>query len=419
MPGMRNGLSRWVPKPCVHIKALLVYTDVYRRMVGLFRSFVDLHDVDINLMDHALTNQDLGSDEASVSKALPDDAELQRRLEAYLERAIARRRRTPLLISTPILLGVFALWWICGVPELLYVSITESPIAYLERIGDRPDAGEILRRSVMDPNYLAMPTPPPTVWETAWEVRGLFALGLSLPLLFGVFGVWMVTVHRTRSRRRLLEGVRRSGFHACPCCGADVRSDSEPNCRICREIVVDRVPPFWRQYVLEDRRFARFGGLPKFGRVNLVNRFCVVNPPAERIWMYIGLTVSMFVFLTLLLILLFNPSSGSTQPLVVWGTATVVAIVLLSKRRKSSPIGFCPSCDYEQVSEDPTATCPECGTSHLIGQRVYTRRGDSVSWSVFKVVGMVLLGWSLFMAVGVVLLTIVQVVLGPLGVLPW
>ena len=356
-------------------------------------------------MDHELTNQDLGSDEASVSRALPDDAELQRRLEACLERSISRRRRKPLLIFTPILLGVFALWWICGVPELLYVSITESPIAYLERIGDRPDAGEILRRSVIDPNYLAMPTPPPTVWETAWEVRGLFALGLSLPLLFGVFGVWMVTVHTTRSRRRLLEGVRRSGFHACPICGVDVRSDSKTNCRICREIVVDRVPPFWRQYVLEDRRFARFGGLPMSGRVSLKSRFCLVNPRSERVWYWIALIVSVLFLLGLLV----DPNSNPAESIAViafWGFVTVYCIDFLSKRRQSSSIGFCPSCHYEQVSEDPSATCPECGTSHLIGQRVYTRLGDSARWSSFMV-------W------GVSLLVIGALIVWKIGVLPW
>ena len=110
MPGMRNGLSRWVPKPCVHIKALLVYTDVYRRMVGLLRSYVDLLHVDINLMDHALTHQDLGSDEASVSRALPDDAELQRRLEAYYEQRLTRRGVGPLLISAAVVLAVLGVW---------------------------------------------------------------------------------------------------------------------------------------------------------------------------------------------------------------------------------------------------------------------------------------------------------------------
>ena len=333
-------------------------------------------------MDHALTNQDLGSDEASVSRALPDDAELQRRLEACLERAIARRRRTPLLICAPILLGVLAVWWVCGVPELLYVSIMESPLAYFERIGDR--------------------TVPRA---TAWDFLGLFALAFSLPVLFGVFVLWMSTVHHTRSRRRLLEGVRRSGFHACPCCGADVRSDSEPNCRICREIVVDRVPPFWRQYVLEDRRFERFGGLPKSGRVSLKNRFCVVTDRSERMWYCIALICSV-LFLLMATVAPASIPAENIPTIAPWVIATVVFIVLLSKRRQSSRIGFCPSCGYEQVSEDPTATCPECGTSHLIGQRVYTRLGDAARW-------------SFFIGGGVLLLAIGGMVLRHLGVLAW
>ena len=357
-------------------------------------------------MNHVLTHQDLGSDEASVSRALPDDAEIQRRLEACLERSISRRRRKPLLIYTPILLGVFALWWICGVPELLYVSITESPMAYLKGVrDDRPDGLEIMRRSVMDPNHAIVPTPIPTAWETAWKLRGLFAFGLSLPVLLVVFGGWMDTVHRTRSRRRLLEGVRRSGFHACPCCGVDVRSDSKTNCRICREIVVDRVPPFWRQYVLEDRRFARFGGLSKFGRVNLKSRFCVVNPRAERMWYWIALIVSVLVLLGLLV----DPTSSPAESIpgiAFWCFVTVYCINFLSKRRQSSSIGFCPSCHYEQVSEDSLATCPECGNAHLIGQRVYTRLGDSARWSSFMV-------W------GVSLLVIGGLIVWKLGVLPW
>ena len=233
------------------------------------------------------------------------------------------------------------------------------------------------------------------------DVKDLFAPE-SMSVLMVVFGVWMITVQRTRSRRRLLEGMRRSGFHSCPHCGSDVRSESENKCRICREIVVDRVPPFWRQYVLEDRRFERFGGLPKFGRVNLVNRFCMVNPRSERMWLYIALIISV----PFLLIHLVDPTSRPVVSILFWGSVTVYCIVFLSKRRQCSPIGFCPSCHYEQVSEDPSALCPECGTSHLIGQRVYTRLGDSARWSSF-------------MVGGVVLVVIGALIVWQIGVLPW
>ena len=41
------------------------------------------------MMDHALTNQDLGSDEASSSEAPLDDTELQRRLVETFEKELA------------------------------------------------------------------------------------------------------------------------------------------------------------------------------------------------------------------------------------------------------------------------------------------------------------------------------------------
>ena len=107
-------------------------------------------------MDHALTNQDLGSDEAASCEVPLDDTELQRRLVETCEKELApggaRRNRIWVIL---VVLAVFAMWWAFGVPQLLHGWFTDWWT--MSSASSRHKMDQAALEVLMDPNW----TPPP------------------------------------------------------------------------------------------------------------------------------------------------------------------------------------------------------------------------------------------------------------------
>ena len=314
-----------------------------------------------------------------TSDAPPDDAELQRRLEAYYEQRLARRGVGPLLISAAVVLAVLGVWWVFEVPQLLHGWFTDW--GTVPSSSQSQPADQLIIPPTVDPN-LTLPPPRPTFWERLWEKRPSHALWLGLIALSTVCLSW---VHHafvvSRWNTRLLTGVRSFGLHACPRCGGDTRSDAETKCRFCREIISERVPPYWREFILDDSRFSspgfqvkeikfqsqRFPGTP--------SRF---QPSRRKGVIWISASI-IFIMICVILITTFSPN-----PIVFFMLGFIpcaVAVIGFTLGFKNlvyytrvSKYGFCPRCTYELMDETTSDRCSECGNDSSEGQRIYEIR---------------------------------------------
>jgi hypothetical protein len=343
-------------------------------------------------MDNALTDQDDMSADVPLAAASVSDPEICRRFEAVCEEKFqCRTNWILLLILGALVLGVC---WMFGVPQMIQGWYAEWTMSSEQRV--RQDHREFMASSM----NLGAPPPRPTTLFSPIEQN----LAPILALLFGLFVVlWMIAneaklVWLRRSQRRLRDGVRRFGLHACPRCGCDTRSDVK-NCSLCREIITDHVPPFWRQYILADPNFEKHGHPFLKSRVPLNQRF----PPGplgrasvlRRILIFMCVSFVIGAGLWLLVQYITPPPLINS---ILTGTFKAVFIVFLFTglfklfcKMRTSCSGFCPYCQHEQMIEDSSGRCSECGRTYLQGQLLYEIFITSKAVRTCVVLGMFLL----------------------------
>lgn len=324
-------------------------------------------------MEYAGTDQDDMSADVSLAADSVSDPEICRRFEAVSEEKFQRRSKWLLmLILGALVLGVC---WIFGVPQMIqgwYAEWTMSP----EQA--RQDSRRFMASSM---NFGAPPLRPTSLFSQIQQ-----NLAPILALLFGLFVVlWMIAnearlVWLRRCQRRLRDGVRRFGLHACPKCGCDTRSDVK-NCTLCREIITDHVPPFWRQYILADPNFEKYG-LPYLGsRVPLIQRFPqgplarASSPRRSLIFICVSFVIYpglWFLIQYITLSPIINTLLTSAIKILFIGFlfAGLVELLYYGRKRISSS-GLCPHCQHEQMLGDSSARCSECGQTYLEGQLLY------------------------------------------------
>ena len=312
-------------------------------------------------MDHALTNQDLGSDDAASCEVPLDDTELQRRLEAHYERAL-----TPLVSRMSSrqkwlwIVGVLAglgMWWAFGVPQLLYGWFTDWWT--MSSSSSRHQLDQATWNMLMDPNWT-----PPTIWQEAWEHRSGLALFIGGLFLLSPFLHWGFDRLSMRGRREMLQGVKAFGLHACPNCGADTRSVEGRHCRTCREnIRRDRVPAYWRYRIRDD--------FPADGN-DIPSMILADHAPDPRTRRRAFFMVSA-VFLLATAVLSVLELTGFSG--VFWfhilfllfiGIQVGLSGFFVSLQYSDS--GRCPKCEYDLGLKD-SDRCPECGTACPDGYR--------------------------------------------------
>ena len=343
-------------------------------------------------MDHALTNQDLGSDDAASCEAPLDDTELQRRLEAHYERAltplVSRMTSRQKWLWIVGVLAVFAMWWAFGVPQQLHGWFTDwwtmssaSPQYHLDQA-----AWDML----VDPNWT--PAPPPTIWQSAWEDRSLFALFIGGMLLLTPFLHWGFDRLSMQDRRRMLQGVKAFGLHACPDCGADTRSVEGRHCETCREnIRRDRVPAYWRHRIRED--------FPADGN-DIPSMILADHAPDPRTRRRAFFKASAVCLLAtaVLSVLKLTVLSGLLwyQNIFLLFIGIQVGLSGFFVSLQYSDSGRCPKCEYDLGLKD-SDLCPECGTACPDGYRnhVFISKPDwftlmcTVAWLVFFVLSLI------------------------------
>ena len=92
-----------------------------------------------------------------TSDAHPDDAELQRRLEAHYTQRLARRGVVgPLLTSAVVVLAVLGVWWACGTLQLLDGWFTDW--GTVPASSQSQPADQLIIPPTVDPN-LTLPPP--------------------------------------------------------------------------------------------------------------------------------------------------------------------------------------------------------------------------------------------------------------------
>ena len=336
-----------------------------------------------------------------TSDALPDDGELQRRLEVYYEQRLTRRGVGPLLIlAAVVVLAVLGVWWACGTLQLLNGWFTDW--GTVPSSSQSQPADQLIIPPTVDPN-LTLP-PAPTRWERWSEKIPSHALWLGLIALSTVCLSWVHHVFVVpRWNTRLLTGVRSFGLHACPRCGGDTRSEAETKCRFCREIISERVPPYWREFILDDSRFSspgfelkelklqsqRFPGTP--------SRF---QPSRRKGFLWISASI-IFIMICVILITTFSP-----HPIVSFMLGFIpcaVAVIGFTLGFKNlvyytrvSKHGFCPRCTYELMDETTSDRCSECGNDSSEGQRVYEIRHAPFWIRCVPVTVAVMYIWSFF-----------------------
>ena len=338
------------------------------------------------MMDHALTNQDLGSDDAASCEVPLDDTELQRRLVETFEKELAPRgARRNRVWGILVVLAVFAMWWAFGVPQLLHGWFTDWWT--MSSSSSRHQLDQATWDMLVDPNWT--PAPPPTIWQSAWEDRSGIALFIGGLAFFIMFVQWALYRWSKRYSLRILQGARAFGLHACPDCGADTRSVEGRHCRTCRgNIRRDRVPAYWRHRIradfpAEDDDFARS-----------VLADHAPDPRTRKragvIWL--GATLLTTVALSVLNLTVF-PSSGLGLWLWVWMisfTGIIKGVQSLIDPLQYSDSGFCPKCKYD-LGETDSGRCPECGTACPAGNRIHLLESRPAMYSWLTCV--IALGW--------------------------
>ena len=345
-------------------------------------------------MDHALTNQDLGSDEASSSEAPLDDTELQRRLVETFEKELAPGGARSIPVRNRVggillVLAVFAMWWAFGVPQLLHGWFTDWWT--MSSASSRHQLDQATWDMLVDPNWT--PAPPTTIWQDLWEYRSVLAMtigGFAFFVMFlGWLGIRIDNRNSKRYREQILQGARAFGLHACPDCGADTRSVEGRHCRTCRgNIRRDRVPAYWRHRIRED--FPAEGH--DFARTVFADH--ATDPRTRKragvIW--IGATLLIIVVLSVLNLTVF-PSSGLGLWLWVWiisFTGITKGVQSLIDPLQYSDSGFCPKCKYD-LGETDSGRCPECGTACPVGYRIHLLESRPAMYSWVTCV--IALGW--------------------------
>ena len=340
------------------------------------------------MMDHALTNQDLGSDDAASCEVPLDDTELQRRLEAHYERALtplvsrmSSRQKWLWIVGV---LAVFAMWWAFGVPQLLHGWFTDWWT--MSSASSQYHLDQAAWDMLVDPNWT--PAPLPTIWQSAWEDRSLFALFIGGMLLLTPFLCWGFDRLSMRYRRRILQGVKAFGLHACPDCGADTRSVEGGHCGTCREnIRRDRVPACWRHRIRED-----FPAELMMGPAHTVLADHAPDPRTRKrsglIW--IGATLPVTVVLSVLNLTVVSSSALWLWVWIIFLFGISKGIDKLIDPLQYSDSGFCPKCEYD-LGVTGSGRCPECGTACPPGYRIHLleSRPDRYSW----VTHVISLGW--------------------------
>jgi hypothetical protein len=307
---------------------------------------------------------DLQNDALASSDELVDDAVLLERLDTRLE----RRRKTwfrSLLGAYVVVAGLIVTFgWIYGAPDHLRLAI------------DRWWGGADL--------LTALPL-------LAGEASGNgnisfvdFMLGsmmpfLVLPWITLIFGLTLYGIHK--HGKRYQERVRLAGFHACPLCGADTRTD-KPNCRLCRQIDSARVPPFWRAFIELDPAFEKHGS-PSHGRTSLKGRFLQSNPANGSRNRVRQLALCSVAILTLSGALFFDHFFLQAI-LFINCLQCISAMYFQTEFNRFSTHGFCPECKYEQLPDAPAATCQECGCRLTEGCLIYGYREQHASERVIS-----------------------------------
>ena len=348
-------------------------------------------------MEYAGTDQDGMSADVPLAAASVSDPEICRRFEAVCEEKFqCRTNWILLLILGALVLGVC---WMFGVPQMIQGWYAEWTMSSEQRV--RQHHREFMASSM---NFGAPPPRPPSLFSPIQQ-----NLAPILALLFGLFVVlWMIAnearlVWLRRSQRRLRDGVRWFGLHACPKCGCDTRSDVK-NCSLCHEIITDHVPPFWRQYILADPNFEKYGHPFLKSRVPLNQRF--LPGPLGRASGLRRILILMCVSFVIVAGLWFLVQYITPSPLInsiLTGTVKVVFIVLLCTglpklicKMRTSCSGFCPYCQHEQMIENSSGRCSECGRTYLEGQLLYEIFITSKAVRICVVLGMFLLYLFLF-----------------------
>ena len=336
------------------------------------------------MMDHALTNQDLGSDDAASCEVPLDDTELQRRFVETFEKELApggaRRNRVWVIL---VVLAVFAIWWAFGVPQLLHGWFTDWWT--MSSSSSRPQLDQATLDMLMNPNWT-----PRTIWQLAWEDRSGFALFIGGGVFLVMFLQWWSKRYRKQDRQRILQGARAFGLHVCPDCGADTRSAEGKNCGTCREnIRRERVPAYWRHRILEgssaEKHYLPCGILADHAPDPRTRK------RAGLIW--IGATLFVTVVLSVLSPIVFQYAWFPILLWPVWIALLCGILVGLKKRFVSflySDSGWCLECDYE-LGETSSDRCPECGTACPVGYRTHLLESRP-GWFTWVVIVMGL-GW--------------------------
>ena len=306
--------------------------------------------------------------------AIPDDPELQRRLEAYYEQRLARRVG-PLLIWAAVVLAVLGVWWACGVPDLLHGWFTDWWT--MSSASSRQKLDQAALEVLMDPNRT--PPPPTTIWQDMWADRAMLALWLGILVSILMCCSWLHVRTSTRWNTRLLKGVRIFGLHVCPRCGGDTRSVSGTKCRFCRDITSERVPSYWREFILDESRFSRTG-FQVDEQIFQSQRFSRTSTPSQtnkrRGLIWIGATI-VFVALCVVTIHLLSLRTPTAfllgyVPLTLGVIGLTVGLRKLFDHTQVSEHGFCPKCKYELLEETTSDQCPECGKACPEGRRIYS-----------------------------------------------
>ena len=322
------------------------------------------------MMDHALTNQDLGLDDAASCEVPLDDTELQRRLEAHYEQ-LSRTTSRQKWIWVVSVLAVLGMWWAFGVPQMLHGWFTDWWT--MSASSSRPGFDQATRDMLVDPNWT--PAPPPTIWQDAWEHRSVLVLFIGGVAFFTMSVIWLVIRNSKQYHRRILQGARAFGLHACPDCGADTRSVEGRHCRTCREnIRRDRVPAYWRHRIREDFPAERMG----FAHTVLAD-----HAPDPRTRKRSGLIWFGALLLTAVVLIILNLTgviSSFSWPwvgiLLPWGIC--VGIDTLFVPLQYSDSGWCFKCNYD-LGETDSDRCPECGTACPPGSRIHLH-GSRPDW---------------------------------------
>ena len=308
-----------------------------------------------------------------TSDAHPDDAELQRRLEAHYTQRLARRVG-PLLIWAAVVLAVLGLWWACGVPDLLHGWFTDWWTMSSSSSRNRLDQAAL--EVLMDPNWT--PPPPTTIWQDMWADRAILALGLGILVFILMCCSWFLVRISTRWNDQLLKGVRIFGLHACPHCGGDTRSDAGTGCRFCRDITSERVPTYWREFILDESRFSK-AGFQIDEQIFQSQRFSRSTPSQtnkRRGLIWIGATIVLVALcvVTIHLLSLRTPIAFllGYVPLTLGIIGLTRGLRKIFDHTQVSEHGFCPKCEYELLTETMSDQCPECGKACPEGRRIYS-----------------------------------------------